>query len=68
MTSYFQNRLNITKTVRKFSIDSNLRPNGAEFHSGPATNIIKHDDQVDEESVEGSFVLTAHNFDKYAHQ
>ncbi|KAK7290826.1 hypothetical protein RIF29_05549 [Crotalaria pallida] len=62
------NRLNITKTVRKFSIDSNLRPTGAEFHSGPAANIIKHDTEVDEESIEGSIVLTEHNFDKYVHQ
>ncbi|OIW03148.1 hypothetical protein TanjilG_11785 [Lupinus angustifolius] len=63
------NRLNLTKTVRKFSIDSNLRPNGAEFHSGSAANIVKHDNEVDEESIEGgALVLTAHNFDKYAHQ
>ncbi|KAG4980439.1 hypothetical protein JHK84_034021 [Glycine max] len=46
------NRLNITKTVRKFSIDSNLRPTGAEFHSGTVANAVKHDDEVDEESVE----------------
>ncbi|XP_027342733.1 protein disulfide-isomerase 5-4-like isoform X1 [Abrus precatorius] len=62
------NRLNLTKTVRKFSIDSNLRPTGTEFHSGPASNIIKHDDEVNEESVEGSVVLTTHNFDKYVPQ
>ncbi|KAL6530947.1 Protein disulfide-isomerase 5-4 [Orobanche hederae] len=47
------NRLNITKTVRKFSIDSNLRPTGSEFHSGTNANAVKHDDQVDEEFVEG---------------
>ncbi|KAH1222682.1 Protein disulfide-isomerase 5-4 [Glycine max] len=62
------NRLNLTKTVRKFSIDSNLRPTGAEFHSEPAANSIKHDNEVNEESVEGSVVLTTQNFDKYAHQ
>ncbi|XP_004487592.1 protein disulfide-isomerase 5-4 isoform X2 [Cicer arietinum] len=62
------NRLNLTKTVRKFSIDSDLRPTGSEFHSGPATNVIKHDDKVDEESLEGAFVFTSDNFDKYAHQ
>ncbi|MED6191626.1 Protein disulfide-isomerase 5-4 [Stylosanthes scabra] len=61
------NRLNITKTVRKFSIDSNLRPTGDEFHSGPVANIIKHDEQVEEESVEGALILTSHNFDKYSH-
>ncbi|XP_061364965.1 protein disulfide-isomerase 5-4-like [Gastrolobium bilobum] len=62
------NRLNITKTVRKFSIDSNLRPTGAEFHSGTVANAVKHDDEVDEASVEGSFSLTTQNFDKYVHQ
>ncbi|XP_057457365.1 protein disulfide-isomerase 5-4-like [Lotus japonicus] len=62
------NRLNITKTVRKFSIDSHLRPTGAEFHSGTVANAVKHDDEVDEESVEGSFPLTAQSFDKYVHQ
>ncbi|KAL2327988.1 hypothetical protein Fmac_021415 [Flemingia macrophylla] len=62
------NRLNITKTVRKFSIDSNLRPTGAEFHSGTVSNAVKHDDEVDEESVEGSSSLATHNFDKYVHQ
>ncbi|KAK7324659.1 hypothetical protein VNO77_28394 [Canavalia gladiata] len=62
------NRLNLTKTIRKFSIDSNLRPTGVEFHSGPAANIIKHDDVVNEESLEGSVILTTQNFDKYTHQ
>ncbi|RDX90878.1 Protein disulfide-isomerase 5-4, partial [Mucuna pruriens] len=61
------NRLNITKKVRKFSIDSNLRPTGAEFHSGLVANAVKHDDEVDEGPVEGSFSLTTHNFDNYAH-
>ncbi|XP_058779860.1 protein disulfide-isomerase 5-4-like [Vicia villosa] len=62
-------RLNLTKTVRKFSIDSNLTPTtGSEFHSSPAANVIKHDEKVDEESVEGAFVFTSENFDKYAHQ
>ncbi|KAL1299284.1 hypothetical protein HN51_043725 [Arachis hypogaea] len=60
------NRLNITKTVRKFSIDTNLRPTGAEFHSGTTANIIKHDELVEEESVEGSLTLTSRNFDKYS--
>lgn len=68
MTSGFQSRLNLTKTVRKFSIDSTLRPTGFEFHSSPATNVIKHDDKVDEESPEGAFIFTTDNFDKYSHQ
>lgn len=59
------NRLNITKTVRKFSIDSNLRPTGPEFLSGPTTNAVKHDDDdVLEDYAEGSVVLNGHNFDK----
>ncbi|KAK7262639.1 hypothetical protein RJT34_30214 [Clitoria ternatea] len=62
------NRLNITKTVRKFSIDSNLRPTGAEFYSGAVANAVKHDEEVDEESVEGSFSLTEKNFDKHVQQ
>lgn len=68
MPSYFQNRLNITKTIRKFSIDPDLRPTGAEFHSGPISDFIKHGDEVEEESVEGSVVLSANNFDKLSHQ
>ncbi|XP_038686776.1 protein disulfide isomerase-like 5-4 isoform X2 [Tripterygium wilfordii] len=62
------NRLNITKTVRKFSIDSNLMPTGAEFHSGPVSHAIKHGDEVGEESDEGSVKLNAHSFDKLTHQ
>ncbi|PON61439.1 DnaJ-like [Parasponia andersonii] len=58
------NRLNITKTVRKFSIDANLKPTGEEFHSGPNLNFIKHGDEIDDVSGEGSVTLTASNFDK----
>ncbi|KAI3466221.1 hypothetical protein Pfo_022884 [Paulownia fortunei] len=43
------NRLNITKTVRKYSIDSNLNPIGSEFRSGPIAKAIKHDEEVEEE-------------------
>ncbi|KAK7401908.1 hypothetical protein VNO78_13767 [Psophocarpus tetragonolobus] len=62
------NRLNLTKTLYKFSIDPNLRPTGTEFHSEPVANFIKHDNEINEESVEGSVVLTTETFDKYAHQ
>ncbi|KAF3959983.1 hypothetical protein CMV_015259 [Castanea mollissima] len=61
------NRLNITKTIRKFSIDHNLRPTGSEFHSGPISHDIKHGEEFDEEPVEGSVDLTAQNFDRYSH-
>ncbi|KAK6154408.1 hypothetical protein DH2020_008656 [Rehmannia glutinosa] len=62
------NRLNITKTVRKYSIDPNLNPTGSEFRSGPTAKPIKHDEEVDEEYGEGSVVLNAKNFDRISHQ
>ncbi|ESW21705.1 hypothetical protein PHAVU_005G092800 [Phaseolus vulgaris] len=62
------NRLNLTKTIRKFSIDSNLRSTGNEFHSEPTTTNIKHDNEQHEESIGGALELTTDNFDKYAHQ
>ncbi|GFP89994.1 protein disulfide-isomerase 5-3 [Phtheirospermum japonicum] len=62
------NRLNITKTVRKYSIDPNLNPTGSEFRSGPHAKPIKHDDENDEEYGEGSVVLTGNNFDRISHQ
>lgn len=68
LSSYPQNRLNITKTIRKYSIDRNLRSTGSEFESGPVTKAIKHDDESDEEYGEGSVTLNAHNFDRIAHQ
>lgn len=67
--SYFsQNRLNITKTVRKYSIDSRLNPTGSEFHSGSVTQAIKHDEEADEEYGEGSVSLNGRNFDRISHQ
>ncbi|KAF6137424.1 hypothetical protein GIB67_009900 [Kingdonia uniflora] len=60
------NRLNITKTIRKFSIDRNLIPTGTEYHPGPVPNIMKHGDEVDEEYSEGSVSLTADTFPRYA--
>ena len=68
MFSHLQNRLNITKTIRKYSIDPDLRPTGTEFHSGPVGKVIKHGDETDEEYSEGSASLTAQNFYKYSHQ
>jgi len=63
-----QNRLNITKTVRKYSIDSNLNPTGSEFHPGPIPKVMNHGDEHEEEYGEGSVSLTASNFDKYTHK
>ncbi|KAK1308423.1 Protein disulfide isomerase-like 5-4 [Acorus calamus] len=63
------NRLNITKTVRKYSIDSNMKSTGSEFHPGPIPNIVNHgDEDVDDEYGEGSVSLTSENFDKFSHQ
>lgn len=63
----FQNRLNVTKTIRKFSIDSNLRPTGSEFHSGEVLSHVNHD-EAGEEVVEDSVSLTSRNFDTLLHQ
>ncbi|KAL2245340.1 UNVERIFIED_CONTAM: Protein disulfide isomerase-like 5-4 [Sesamum indicum] len=62
------NRLNITKTIRKYSIDSKLNPTGSEFRSGPIAKAIKHDEEADEEYGEGSVTLNARNFDRITHQ
>ncbi|KAL7131008.1 hypothetical protein ABFS83_13G170400 [Erythranthe nasuta] len=62
------NRLNLTKTIRKYSIDSKLNPTGPEFRSGAVAIAIKHDEQDDEEYGEGSVTLTARNFDRISHQ
>lgn len=63
-----QNRLNITKTVRKFSIDRNLVPTGSEFHAGPIPTVNKHGDDVEEYHGDGSVSLSSRNFDSYSHQ
>ncbi|XP_044507286.1 protein disulfide-isomerase 5-3-like isoform X2 [Mangifera indica] len=62
------NRLNITKTIRKFPIGPDLKPTGTEFHSVPVSHFIKHGEVGDEESAEGSATLTASNFDDFSHQ
>ena len=51
--------MNLTKTIRKFSIDHDLKPTGSEFHSGPVLHQIKHGDEVDEESGEERVELEA---------
>ncbi|BAF21735.1 protein disulfide isomerase-like 5-4 [Oryza sativa Japonica Group] len=62
------NRLNITKTVRKYSIDRNLVPTGSEFHPGPIPTVSKHGDDVEENHDDGSVPLSSRNFDSYSHQ
>ncbi|MQL73717.1 hypothetical protein Taro_006072 [Colocasia esculenta] len=65
------NRLNITKTVRKFSIDPNLKSTGSEFHSGPIPHVNNHGDEIEDdygESGEGSIKINGQNFDHYSHQ
>lgn len=61
------NRLNITKTVRKFSIDSRLRPTGSQFHSGSVQHAVKHDEEDDVEYGEGAVPINGHSFDKISH-
>ncbi|CAL5341779.1 unnamed protein product [Camellia sinensis] len=51
-----------------YPIDPDLKPTGFEFHTGLISRMIKHDDEVDEEYAEGSFVLSEHNFDRVAHR
>ncbi|KAK8620495.1 hypothetical protein V6N13_066970 [Hibiscus sabdariffa] len=62
------NRLNITKTIRKFSIDPQLRSTGSEFHPEPVPHYIKHGDEVNEETVEGAVPLNGISFDKLSHK
>ncbi|PWA82741.1 Endoplasmic reticulum vesicle transporter, C-terminal [Artemisia annua] len=62
------NRLNITKIVRKYSINKHLESTSPEFDPVPVSTIIKHDDKVDEEYGEGSITLNSQYFDKIAHQ
>ncbi|XP_076918511.1 protein disulfide isomerase-like 5-4 [Bidens hawaiensis] len=62
------NRLNITKTVRKYSINKHLQTTGSEFDSGPVSLRVKHDEDNDEEYGEGSVTLNADNFDRISHQ
>lgn len=61
------NRLNITKSIRKFSIDPNLKPTGSEFHAGPIPGVQNHGDETEEEYGDGSLSLTSESFDGYSH-
>ncbi|KAI3755855.1 hypothetical protein L1987_55664 [Smallanthus sonchifolius] len=62
------NRLNITKTIRKYSINRHFQTNGHEFRTGLVTYTIKHDEKVDDTYGEGSVTLTSRNFDKITHE
>ncbi|KAI3709425.1 hypothetical protein L2E82_39187 [Cichorium intybus] len=62
------NRLNITKTVCKYSFDKYLQATGSEFDSGSVTNMVKYDDEVDEEYGEGFVLLNSRNLDRISHQ
>ncbi|KAL4566829.1 hypothetical protein LXL04_030954 [Taraxacum kok-saghyz] len=62
------NRLNVTKTIRKYSINKHLQTKGPEFESTPVFTIIKHDDKVDEEYIEGSVSLNSQNFDEISNR
>ncbi|KAK9124197.1 hypothetical protein Sjap_013799 [Stephania japonica] len=66
--SGIKNRLNIPKTIRKFSIDHNFRPMGMEFHPGPLQIVNKHGDDDYGEHDEDYVSLKTNNFDGYSHQ
>ncbi|KAJ4867887.1 Protein disulfide-isomerase 5-3 [Raphanus sativus] len=57
------NRLNITKTVRKFPIDPHLKATGGEFHSGIASHHINHGEEIKQEFPDGATPLTNGGFD-----
>ncbi len=67
-----QHRFNLTKTVRKFPINSHLQRIGQEVHPGPVPNINSHGDAQDEEDIpyeqlgEGAVDLNQNTFDLYA--
>ncbi|XP_074348054.1 protein disulfide-isomerase 5-3-like [Apium graveolens] len=61
------NRLNITKEIRKYSIDQNLQRTRSGFENGPYLRAIKHDDEIDVEYTEGAISLNARNFEKASH-
>lgn len=74
----WQARFNLTKTVRKFAIDEELRPVGPEHLHEPVYTPTKHGDGTNETVEEvhsklaqegheyvGSLILTADNFDRY---
>ncbi len=67
-----QHRFNLTKTVRKFPINSRLQRIGQEVHPGPVPNINSHGDAQVEEDIpyeqlgEGAVDLNQNTFDLYA--
>lgn len=64
-----QKRLNITRTIRKYSIDPNLKTTGSEFHSGSIPKINNHGDRdLGEDNGDDSVALTSAQFDIYSQQ
>ncbi|CDY36033.1 BnaC03g41650D [Brassica napus] len=61
------NRLNITKTVRKFPIDPHLKTTGGEFHSGLASHHINHGEEIKQEFPDGAIQLTNGGFESLSH-
>ncbi|CAF1932086.1 unnamed protein product [Brassica oleracea] len=59
------NRLNITKTVRKFPIDPHLKTTGEEFHSGHGSHHINHGEEIKEEIPDGAVPLVSGSFDSF---
>ncbi|CAG7882870.1 unnamed protein product [Brassica rapa] len=61
------NRLNITKTVRKFPIDPHLKATGGEFHSGLASHHINHGEEIKQEFPDGAIQLSNGGFESLSH-
>ncbi|KAK9080652.1 hypothetical protein SSX86_000410 [Deinandra increscens subsp. villosa] len=62
------NKLNITKTVRKYAINKHLQATGPEVEPIPIFSTTKHDDKIEQEYYgEGSVTLTSHNFERITH-
>ena len=63
ISSYFQNRSNITKAILKTPIDKDFKSNGAEHDDEHNHSIhIKHGDDIDEEVGDGFVLLIEHKF------
>lgn len=69
MLVILQNRLNLTKEIKKVPIDPHLRETGEEYHPTPNLDLIHHGDehQVDDNAY-AAISLTGAIFDKISHK
>ncbi|KAL3684705.1 hypothetical protein R1sor_002727 [Riccia sorocarpa] len=66
-------RQNITKTLRKYPIDTNLKLVGEDAHVGHLPRITNHGDELGDGELgvsagEGPVELNAENFERYSHE